>query len=336
MDPLYRILCLSGGGLRGIFQSELLANLQKTHGPFWESFDLIVGTSTGSLIAAAIHQGLDPARVSDLYRKVGPVVFPQRLCWNLEQSKNALRAAINRKTSGAVYRHTTERFRKFLDRVYGESTTLADFHGPRELAVTSTDIANGRIRVFSPLTWEHDLQHRMVDILLASSSAPGMFPCCEVEDFVLDNDGLVRKEIRHYVDGGIWAHSPLLPAITLAHAKRQIPFSQMRVLSIGTGYKFSGFDVNQYDRYRMDDSNFRLDLLFTAMSTSNDAGDLTAACLLGRDNFLHVEPDLDPAQKIHLLDFKSAYQILPEKAKQVAESGVVDQFLNGCGSLSLV
>ena len=202
---MYRVLCLSGGGLRGIFQSELLAQLQPSFGEFWKSFDLIVGTSTGSLIAACLHQGLSTERISEHYRRIGPVAFPQRLSWNLDESKNVVLAAVNRKTSGAVYRHTYDRLRKLLDRIFGAETRFRDYQGQPELAVTSTDMVKGKVRVFSPITWEHDLNHRIVDVLLASSAAPGLLPCCEINDYVPDGreaGSAERNGISSMVDCG--------------------------------------------------------------------------------------------------------------------------------------
>jgi len=65
----FRILSLSGGGVRGIFQAVFLKNLENTTGiPIFQQFDLISGTSTGSIIALAVSLGIDINRIIDLYR----------------------------------------------------------------------------------------------------------------------------------------------------------------------------------------------------------------------------------------------------------------------------
>src|SRR6266508_6884417 len=61
-----RILALDGGGLRGILTLEVLAKIEKTLGKrhggedsfrLCHYFDLIAGTSTGAIIAAALALG---------------------------------------------------------------------------------------------------------------------------------------------------------------------------------------------------------------------------------------------------------------------------------------
>lgn len=64
----FRILCLSGGGVRGIFQAAFLKGLEdRENSPIHEQFGLIAGTSTGSIVALAIALGIDLSRVMDFY-----------------------------------------------------------------------------------------------------------------------------------------------------------------------------------------------------------------------------------------------------------------------------
>ena len=61
-----RILCLDGGGVRGLVQIEILRQIEKRTGKkITELFDWIVGTSTGGIIALAMVYGkLEPASLS--------------------------------------------------------------------------------------------------------------------------------------------------------------------------------------------------------------------------------------------------------------------------------
>ena len=322
---MYKILCLSGGGLRGIFQAELLRRLEESFGKFWESFDLIVGTSTGSLIAAGLHVGLAPQKICQYYHKIGPLVFPRRLSWNFERSFDAIQAVINHKTSGPVYRHTANRLKKLLEHIY-LNRTVGDGVSETELAVTATDVVNGRVRVFSGLTGFEDLSHKIVDVVMASTSVPGLFPCYEIEDKIPGSDGF-RRETRSFIDGGMWAHSPMLPAIVLAHANRGIPFEDMRVLSIGTGHRYAGIDVEKYHRYRNNNSDFRLNLLYTAMSAASDAGERAANYLLPEGSCLHIDPDMDFCDQISLFDYEKAFELLPLQARIQAGQASTCQFL---------
>ena len=78
-----RILSLDGGGVRGLLScgvlGEIERRLQRRSGSadfrLCDYFDLIGGTSTGSIIAAALAMGRSVAEVSDLYRALAPRVF---------------------------------------------------------------------------------------------------------------------------------------------------------------------------------------------------------------------------------------------------------------------
>ena len=50
----YRILCIDGGGTRGIVPLTFLEYLERESGPLHEQFDLIVGTSIGGIMAIQI------------------------------------------------------------------------------------------------------------------------------------------------------------------------------------------------------------------------------------------------------------------------------------------
>ena len=57
-----KILTIDGGGIKGIFSAVFLAELEeKCDGSICDYFDLIAGTSTGAIIAAALCIGI-PAK----------------------------------------------------------------------------------------------------------------------------------------------------------------------------------------------------------------------------------------------------------------------------------
>ena len=52
-DKPFRILSLDGGGAKGVYTLGVLKEIEALIGcPLWEHFDLVFGTSTGSIIAA--------------------------------------------------------------------------------------------------------------------------------------------------------------------------------------------------------------------------------------------------------------------------------------------
>ena len=85
LDPALspkRILALDGGGIRGILTLQFLQALETSvRARFSEEtrlcdyFDLIGGTSTGSIIAAGLACGMTVEALQDLYRNIGASVF---------------------------------------------------------------------------------------------------------------------------------------------------------------------------------------------------------------------------------------------------------------------
>ena len=75
----FHILALDGGGARGIYPAQLLASIEQTLGvPVKESFDLIAGTSTGSIIAGAAAVGIPMTQVVDLFNSETARIFRKR------------------------------------------------------------------------------------------------------------------------------------------------------------------------------------------------------------------------------------------------------------------
>ena len=82
-----RVLSLDGGGIRGIIPALVIAHLERQMGaPASEFFDLIVGTSTGGILALGLalqdEQGrplLAAKRMVALYERHGGEIFERSL-----------------------------------------------------------------------------------------------------------------------------------------------------------------------------------------------------------------------------------------------------------------
>lgn len=79
------VLCLSGGGIRGVLSARILLHLeQKLGGRLVDHFDMICGTSTGSILAALILTGKYTAQdCIDLYIKNAEKIFKKEL-WDID------------------------------------------------------------------------------------------------------------------------------------------------------------------------------------------------------------------------------------------------------------
>jgi patatin-like phospholipase/acyl hydrolase len=82
-------LALDGGGIRGILTLRTLAKIEKTlkgrHGGgddlrFSHHFDLIAGTSTEAIMAAALAIGMKVDDISKMYLDLGQRVFKKSRC----------------------------------------------------------------------------------------------------------------------------------------------------------------------------------------------------------------------------------------------------------------
>ena len=210
-DENFYILALDGGGARGIYPAQILARLERELSkPVGECFDLIAGTSTGSIIAGAAAAGVEMQTLVDLFEKKAADVFGRkRFGWGIFRSKYA--------------RQSLER----VVREYLPHLRLGDISTP--LLVTSSDISTGGVHVFKS-RYLQDLGEEYVrdkdvllgDAVLASCAAPSYFDPMQVDEYLL-------------ADGGLWANNPSILAVTEAVSKFRRSLEQVQILSIGTG-----------------------------------------------------------------------------------------------------
>jgi patatin-like phospholipase/acyl hydrolase len=73
----FQILSLDGGGIRGLYSAAILAKWEEDlHCSIADHFDLIVGTSTGGIIALGLGLGLKPREIVQFYLTKGAQIFP--------------------------------------------------------------------------------------------------------------------------------------------------------------------------------------------------------------------------------------------------------------------
>ncbi len=203
-----KVLCIDGGGIRGVFAIAILKALEEEIGkPIGEAFDLVAGTSTGAIIAASVALKLEMKDVLKDYQIYGEKIFSR-------QSKLGLWRTIY-----------SDRFlRRFFQRAFG-NYTLADIEKP--LLIPAVDLTHGKPYVhrsnFGSSGEETDLSVKLWDAVLSSCSAPVYFPPNNVENKFLS------------IDGGLWANNPSLVCITEAMKHFHEKIEDIEILSIGTG-----------------------------------------------------------------------------------------------------
>ena len=293
MNDRFRILSLSGGGVRGIVQAAFLSKLASgLKKPLRESFDLIAGTSTGSITALAITLGIDLARVVDLFRLRAKAIFDPRWLSGVRQGP---------RYDGAV-------LRRELESVFG-TTQLRD--AKPNVLVTASWLDQFAHRVFSSLPdADSDKTLSVVEVVLASCAAPTYFAPVKP-----------AGQERTYLDGGLWANSPSLLAVLTANRQLSIPFSSMRVLSLGTGTWPAGKTAEHLANMRPfspESVRIVLELLFAAQVSS---ADWLAKEMVGPDAILSIAPALK--DELLLDDVPRALRELPPLAEALAQENLV-------------
>ncbi|HLC87978.1 MAG TPA: patatin-like phospholipase family protein, partial [Patescibacteria group bacterium] len=71
-----KILSIDGGGIKGVFPASFLSTVEDSiKGKVSDHFDLIVGTSTGGIIALALGLGFSAKEILEFYEQYGPKIF---------------------------------------------------------------------------------------------------------------------------------------------------------------------------------------------------------------------------------------------------------------------
>ena len=89
-DENFYILALDGGGAMGIYPAHILDRLERRLSkPIGECFDLIAGTSTGSIIAGAAAAGVEMRTLVELFEEKASEVFGRKhFGWGLFRRAN--------------------------------------------------------------------------------------------------------------------------------------------------------------------------------------------------------------------------------------------------------
>lgn len=244
-----RVLSIDGGGMRGVYTSAYLSALAKQIAArrnvgdldVGKAFDLIVGTSTGGIIACALAAGVPLDEVADLYRRHGKEIFPVKM-------PNGLNLELGRQLFSRPKHlaHASVVLERLLAEKFGDLTLRQVFDRRGiALAVPAVEMSRHRSWVFKTphLGGHRDDGFRLVDVCLATSAAPLYRSMARVENPITPGHHHV------FVDGGLWANNPVLvgmiEALQMTEAGDRIEIFSLGTCSLPSGDIFDADDMHR-------------------------------------------------------------------------------------------
>lgn len=175
----YRVLCIDGGGMRGIYTAALLDKLTGNYAKLrnvdaldiGKGFDLIAGTSTGAILGCAAAIGRPMSSIVALYEEHGTAIFPHRI-------KDGVLSPLWRALTkgGRIVRAGDAALQSALRHELQDITMkqVLDKRGIG-LSIPAVSIEKHRSWVFkkTPKSGVRDDNYRLADVCLASSAAAG-------------------------------------------------------------------------------------------------------------------------------------------------------------------
>lgn len=237
-----RVLALDGGGLRGVLSLGFLARieslLRERHGKsnafrLAHYFDLVAGTSTGAIIAAALAKGFTVAEIAEHYMNIGRDVF----------KKDWFRQGIIRA------RYDETKLVEYLKRILGENG-LGDETVTTGLLVMTKRVDTGKpwplgnnptghyFRAKETDSWISNSEYPLWKVVRASTAAPAYF---DSEKLTIAEKVGLEPVIGEFVDGGVSPfNNPSLAAFMYVTLKGygvewKTGADNLLLVSVGTG-----------------------------------------------------------------------------------------------------
>lgn len=207
----FRVLSLDGGGAKGFYTLGILREIEAMIGcRLHERFDLIFGTSTGSIITAMLALGMRVPEIIALYQDHLPKVMKNK---NADGRSGAL-AELSKTIFGDAM---------FTDvkTSVGIVATKWDFEKPM-IFKAHIGQAHGMKSSFVP-----GFGVKIGDAVQASCSA---YPFFNRKTVVTSSSDRIEL-----IDGGFCANNPTLYAIADATVSLEVPPEKIRVVSLGCG-----------------------------------------------------------------------------------------------------
>jgi predicted acylesterase/phospholipase RssA len=331
-EATYKILACDGGGIFGVITAKLLQSLDRSVLDNIDLFAgtstgsiIARGLASGVSIDTIFDLYSSEKACSQIFQPYLPSADQTRLSQDAEAGMQATRTALETAARASIPdvgerlrelaplllfpKYRSEGLRELLTR-YLPDMTLAEVWTQRHKrvvapsfqlrAVTPSGAEEWRARLFNNLP-NIDLMPgfpdtKVIDAIMASAAAPVFFPAHDVPGTPGGNA---------FVDGGVFANNPstaALAALIGSRVAEGIPPSRVYMLSVGTGFMANSYPppdarfpygVLGWLRPRQDDGAPAFPLVSTVFDGTSQINDFTSRLMLGTDNYIRVNPQLD-------------------------------------------
>ncbi|KAL7735011.1 hypothetical protein ACLKA6_011274 [Drosophila palustris] len=219
-----RLLCLDGGGIRGLVLVQMLLEVEKlSRTPIIHMFDWIAGTSTGGILALGLGCGKNMRQCMGLYLRMKEQCFVGSRPYNSEYFEAILKDNLGEFNVMTDIKHPKIMVTGVMaDRKPVDLHLFRNYTSASDILGIVTSISNRRIPPPQP---EEQLVWRAAR---ATGAAPSYF-----------------RAFGRFLDGGLIANNPTLDAMTEIHEYNMALRSSGReseavpvsvVVSLGTGH----------------------------------------------------------------------------------------------------
>lgn len=285
----FKILSIDGGGMKGMFSAAFLASVEKElQKKVVDYFDLIVGTSTGGIIAISLGLGMSAQETLNFYINEGKHIFP-----NYSRAKKMIKTVksfFRPKYDVAVLERTLKKH--FGDRCLGESKT--------RLVIPTFNASTADLYLYKTAHHQRlmaDYKVPVWEIAKATSAAPSFFRSHRIGYWT------------ELVDGGLWANNPSMVAIAEAIGFLERTPEEIALLSVGTSLSKVSIGQATLESGGLIRWSFTI-LKHLYMHLQVLTADRQAQHILKNGRYLRVDPSTSNLN-VALDDFKKASSLVP-------------------------
>lgn len=203
-----RILSLSGGGVKGIAELVVLAEIEERTGKYiTELFPIITGTSVGGLIGALLtipkELGSSESKYSakqalEIFKEAAPKIFEHHWYDGIKQI--------------FTHKHSQEPLKEILEQHLAE-LRLDDTTSRLIIPVTDLASTDKEVKIFDSND-SYSPHIRVQDVLLATTAAPTYFKPVTNKEHIKGYKNQAEV-IYAYADGGLGANRPAYEALKI-------------------------------------------------------------------------------------------------------------------------